>query len=208
MCTRQHRSTSATEHPLSVDSLLSSIAAPIVLFHESGEIHFANPAFHRLLITRDWIWVVDRRLRSRNRSIDKLGQNLRDLADGRIGNGTLVLQGKSRRESLLVGFGLVPGSRIVMCNFVDPFQTHSPKAAALKNLFGLTENESEVTAMIALGLDYREIAADRHVSVETIRSYAKSIFRKLDVRSRANVVSKVQAATLPLALLFTVPCGD
>ena len=207
MHNRQHNGASSAESTLSVSSLLSSIAAPIVLFYETGEIQQANPAFHELLATRDWLWIADRRLKSKGQAIAAFDQNVCQLAQGREHCVTMVIEGIEKRYPLLVGFGIVPGSRVVMCNFVDPFQTHSPRASALKSLFGLTENESQVTAMIAVGLDYKEIAADRRVSIETIRSYTKSIFKKLGVSSRASVVSTVQSATMPLGLLFAAPCG-
>jgi len=182
-------------------NLLDAIAAPIGLFLETGEINYANPALTRLVVEREWLWVVDRRLKSRGLSMERFDANVRELINGRAHQSSMVFKDTDKRRALLVGFNVIPDYPLALCHFVDPFETHSPRASELKALFGLTENESQVTAMIAIGLDYKEIAKDRQVSPETIRSYTKSIFRKIGVHSRANLVSVVQSATLPLRLV-------
>lgn len=183
---------------VSVDNLLAAIAAPIVLFQQSGEIQHANASFDELIATRDWLWIADRRLRCSHASISELELSVHEIAGGRHRRATIVLKGAGKRQALLVGLSALDGNRAVLSSFVDPFQTRCPKIAELKALFGLTENESQVAALIAVGLDYKQIADCRRVSLETIRSYNKSIFRKLGVNSRASVVSTLQSATLPL----------
>jgi DNA-binding CsgD family transcriptional regulator len=201
MLEQQNNGLGETETALSVPTLLDAMAAPMGLFGESGEISYANRALKQLIAERDWLWIVDRRLKCRGLSIDDFNANTRDLIDGNEFQASMVLKGTDKRHALLVGFNLVAGQPLALCTFVDPFKTHAPEASELKALYGLTENESQVTALIAVGLDYKEIAAHRNVAPETIRSYTKSIFRKLGVSSRANVVSAAQSATLPLRVV-------
>lgn len=50
----------------------------------------------------------------------------------------------------------------------------------------LTERETEVLQSIAEGKSYSKIALDLFVSKETVRSHIKNIYRKLEVRNKAD----------------------
>lgn len=186
-------------HNLSVAELLCAIETPLVLFGESTVVHHANPAFYQMLAACDWLWIEKRRLKCSHAGVAELDQIVRKMISGQRTHASMVLKGADKRQALVIGFTALEGHREVLGNFVDPFRTRCPKASALRALYGLTENESQVTAMIASGLDYKQIADFRGVSIETIRSYSKAIFKKLGVNSRASVVSAVQSATLPLS---------
>jgi DNA-binding NarL/FixJ family response regulator len=54
---------------------------------------------------------------------------------------------------------------------------------------GLTVRESEALAMLVSGLSNREIALAMFVSVDTIKTHLASVYRKLDVRNRAEAVA-------------------
>jgi DNA-binding NarL/FixJ family response regulator len=60
----------------------------------------------------------------------------------------------------------------------------------------LTDRELEVLQFVRLGLSNKEIAVRLHISMGTVRAHLRSIFRKLDVTSRAG------AAASPLASPF------
>jgi DNA-binding NarL/FixJ family response regulator len=53
---------------------------------------------------------------------------------------------------------------------------------------GLTDRESEILALITQGRSNSEIAALSYLSPNTIKSYIRSIYRKIDVRSRTQAV--------------------
>ncbi len=53
----------------------------------------------------------------------------------------------------------------------------------------LTPREADVFAQLMLGRSNGEIAAELSVSVETVRTHARSVFRKLGVRSRRELSS-------------------
>jgi DNA-binding NarL/FixJ family response regulator len=52
----------------------------------------------------------------------------------------------------------------------------------------LTERETEVLQSIAEGKSYSKIALDLFVSKETVRSHIKNIYRKLEVRNKADAL--------------------
>ena len=77
------------------------------------------------------------------------------------------------------------GSRVVSPEFRRPHDAAWPG-----HDFGLTAVESEVAAFLAEGLSNRSIAdALLCISEHTVKSHLKSVFRKVDVTSRAQAVA-------------------
>jgi DNA-binding CsgD family transcriptional regulator len=67
---------------------------------------------------------------------------------------------------------------------------------SLQHAFRLTASEACIAAALAKGQSPGQIAADRGVSLQTIRSQIKSIYARLDVRSQGELVSRITAASL------------
>jgi len=53
---------------------------------------------------------------------------------------------------------------------------------------GLTERECEVISMVTHGVSNAEIAASLHLSINSVKSYVRSAYRKIGVNSRAQAV--------------------
>jgi two-component system, NarL family, response regulator LiaR len=53
---------------------------------------------------------------------------------------------------------------------------------------GLTPRESEVLAFITQGLSNQEIAANLYLSINSVKSYIRTAYRKLGVASRSQAV--------------------
>jgi DNA-binding NarL/FixJ family response regulator len=53
---------------------------------------------------------------------------------------------------------------------------------------GLTARESEALALLVHGLSNREIAEAMYVSIDTVKTHLANVYRKLDVRNRAEAV--------------------
>jgi DNA-binding NarL/FixJ family response regulator len=71
-----------------------------------------------------------------------------------------------------------------------------PAAAPTGVLAALTEREREVLEWIATGFTNREIAARVHLSPETVKKHASTIFRKLGVRNRTEAAHLAREALL------------
>jgi PAS domain S-box-containing protein len=78
----------------------------------------------------------------------------------------------------------------------DPAGTHralrtvqDSLAAAVAEKYGFTETDLAVIALLAKGLSNREIAADVHLSPNTIKDRVSKIMRALGARSRAEAVA-------------------
>jgi DNA-binding CsgD family transcriptional regulator len=69
----------------------------------------------------------------------------------------------------------------------------SEVAPIIIEAYGLTVRELEVTRMVARGHKTSEIGAALHLSPHTVRDYIKSVFEKVGVSSRGELVSKLFA---------------
>lgn len=71
---------------------------------------------------------------------------------------------------------------------VAQFFRHRAKGS--DELRSLSQREAEVLGLIARGLSNKEVGERLSLSVETIRSYLKSIYTKMHVHSRTEAVAK------------------
>jgi DNA-binding CsgD family transcriptional regulator len=56
---------------------------------------------------------------------------------------------------------------------------------------GLTAREAEVVDLLCAGLAVKEVARELVISVHTARDHVKAIHRKVDVRSRAELLVRL-----------------
>ena len=57
---------------------------------------------------------------------------------------------------------------------------------------GLSDREQDVLTGIATGATNREIAAELHLSPHTVKEHTSAVYRKLEVRNRAEAVQRAQ----------------
>lgn len=69
-----------------------------------------------------------------------------------------------------------------------PASLMTPPGPADARLASITEREREVLSQVARGLRSKEIARQLAISDETVNAHVKSIYRKLQVHSRAQLV--------------------
>lgn len=67
-------------------------------------------------------------------------------------------------------------------------QLDPPEHAWPGSDLGLTERESHILAMLTTGLRNAEIAEALYVSIDTVKTHLRSVYRKLGVRNRAEAV--------------------
>jgi RNA polymerase sigma factor (sigma-70 family) len=94
-------------------------------------------------------------------------------------------------EELLVAIqdvhrGGSPMTSHIARKVVQSFQ-QSPASKATENL---SPREQEVLELLAKGFLYKEIADQLHISFETVHTYIRRIYEKLQVRSRTEAVAK------------------
>lgn len=69
-------------------------------------------------------------------------------------------------------------------------QFFSKPVADTANVSGLTPGEREFLDQLARGYAYKEIAGRMNISIDTVRSYVRTVYEKLHVHSRTEAVVK------------------
>ena len=80
-----------------------------------------------------------------------------------------------------------PMSPAIARKVVQKFRTPVNKKSQSKNL---TPREQQILEKLAQGSLYKEIAWDLDIGVETVRTHLRSIYKKLQVRTRTEAVVK------------------
>jgi len=78
-------------------------------------------------------------------------------------------------------------ARLVVQSFQKPV---AAAPVADKSLSELSEREQQVLDLLAQGLIYKEIAEKLQISYETVHTYIRRIYEKLQVRTRTEAVAK------------------
>jgi DNA-binding NarL/FixJ family response regulator len=78
-------------------------------------------------------------------------------------------------------------ARLVVQSFQKPA---APASAAGGELSELSEREQQVLDLLAQGLIYKEIADKLNIGYETVHTYIRRIYEKLQVRTRTEAVAK------------------
>jgi len=73
---------------------------------------------------------------------------------------------------------------------VQSFQKTAGQQQAADELSELSEREQQVLDLLAQGLIYKEIADKLNISYETVHTYIRRVYEKLQVRTRTEAVAK------------------
>jgi len=68
---------------------------------------------------------------------------------------------------------------------------HKPKSDPHESTYHLTTRETEIVNELLKGLTYKEIAAILDISAFTVNAHLKSVYAKMDVRSKSELISKI-----------------
>ena len=75
-----------------------------------------------------------------------------------------------------------------------PDRGKEPGLTPVSRVNELTARETEIVSRLAGGQRPTVIAVHCHISVHTVRNHLKSIYRKLDVHSQLELVSKLRGS--------------
>jgi len=80
----------------------------------------------------------------------------------------------------------------------DPNKRRPPSMDALKQLFNFSNSEAKLAFGLAQGLDIKEVAENMEVTVQTARTYLRSLFEKTNTNRQADLVrTLITAIPLP-----------
>jgi DNA-binding CsgD family transcriptional regulator len=112
---------------------------------------------------------------------------------------TARVRAASGRWVLVRGSVVVNGTRDRAAVTLEAARTHE-LATLIVAAHGLTARERRVTELVAQGLSTAAIAARLHVSAFTVQDHLKSVFEKLGVSSRGELVARLFVDHYPIAL--------
>jgi DNA-binding NarL/FixJ family response regulator len=100
---------------------------------------------------------------------------------------------RSKSAEILDAIKEVIGGGSPMTAHIARKVVHSFQArgASIDPMANLAEREREVLDLLAQGFMYKEIADKLGIGFETVRTYVRRIYEKLQVRSRTEAVAKV-----------------
>lgn len=69
----------------------------------------------------------------------------------------------------------------------------------LQEEYHLTQREAEITIPLSQGRSTTYIAATLYLSDNTVRTYVKNIYAKMDIHSKQDLIDYIRALKLPRA---------
>ena len=82
---------------------------------------------------------------------------------------------------------------MIAAKVLDYFQRERKKSVELQES-NLTEKENEILKCLVKGFSYKEIASQVHITVDTLNSHIKNIYRKLNAHSRSELAARYGSA--------------
>lgn len=85
--------------------------------------------------------------------------------------------------------GESPMNGMIAAKMLEYFQRQGKRESQLED-YNLTSREKDILQLLIRGNSYKEIAHSLRISVETLNSHIKNIYRKLDVHSRSELAAR------------------
>ena len=174
-----------------VEQALESVGVPSYVLDETGVVRWINAAAERLVGDvrgRHFTSVVAAEDRQRARELFSrkvLGSQATDAA------GVFVSTTGTRVAVEISAVPLMNGERVVgVFGLFEGGLGEAPTAPPAH----LTPRQVEVLRLLEQGRSTKQIAAELHLSPETVRNHVRRLFRALGVNSRLEAVAAARAA--------------
>jgi PAS domain S-box-containing protein len=170
-----------------VESAISRVRVPAYVIDSYGIIRWINPAAEKIVGDvrgRHLTSVVAPEENRRAREI--FTRNLHGPADGSDNRGVVLSVEGERVEVELSAVPLTSGGRVIGVFGQVKSIEDSPAPAPPPDL---TPRQAEVLRLLQHGHSTKQIAAELHLSVETVRNHIRRILKTLGVHSRLEAVA-------------------
>jgi PAS domain S-box-containing protein len=174
-----------------VERALDSVGVPSYVLDTTGIVRWINPAAERLLGDirgRHYTSVVAPEESRRAREL--FSQKVLGTAPATEAAGFLVSTAGTRVPVELSAVPLMNGERVVG---VFGLIEERPDERATAPHPHLTPRQVEVLRLLEQGRSTKQIAAELHLSIETVRNHIRRLFRALGVNSRLEAVAAARA---------------
>jgi DNA-binding NarL/FixJ family response regulator len=120
---------------------------------------------------------------------DSVSHNLlKTISEAGILN--ILLQNSEPQEILTAVFAALKGKKYYSSDILDMIMEPLDLKITAGREVQLTNTEREIVRQIASGLTTKDIATDRNISIHTVSTHRKNIFRKLDVSNASELIMK------------------
>ena len=175
-----------------VEKALESVGVPSYVLDEMGIVRWINPAAERLLGDirgRHFTSVIAPEDRPRAR--ERFAQKMLGTSVATEATGHLVSSAGARVPVEVSSVALTSGETVVgVFGLIDGRPDDSPTAPPPH----LTPRQVEVLRLLEQGRSTKQIAAELHLSPETVRNHIRRLFQALGVNSRLEAVAAARAA--------------
>jgi PAS domain S-box-containing protein len=176
-----------------VELALESVGVPSYVVDTAGVVRWINPAAERLVGDvrgRQFTSVVAPEDTGRAREL--FAQKVLGLAPATEATGVLVSNAGTRVSVEISAVPLKNGERVVgVFGLFNERPDDNPTAPHPH----LTPRQVEVLRLLEQGRSTKQIAAELHLSTETVKNHIRGIFRALGVNSRLEAVAAARAAS-------------
>jgi PAS domain S-box-containing protein len=170
-----------------VERALEDVGVPSYVLDETGIVRWLNPAAERLLGNvrgRHFTSVVAPEDSRRAREL--FSKKLLGTAPSTDSRGVLVSRAGKRVAVEISSARLMSGDRVV--GVFGLFEGRPDEAPTAPHAH-LTPRQTEVLRLLEQGRSTKQIAAELHLSTETVRNHIRHLLRALDVNSRLEAVA-------------------
>jgi PAS domain S-box-containing protein len=175
-----------------VEQALENVGVPSYVLDETGFVRWINAAAERLVGDvrgRHFTSVVAPEDSRRAREL--FSQKVLGTAPATEATGVLVSTAGTRVAVELSAVPLMSGERVVgVFGLIEERPDDNPTAPPAH----LTPRQVEVLRLLEQGRSTKQIAAELHLSTETVRNHVRRLFLALGVNSRLEAVATARAA--------------
>ena len=176
-----------------VEQALEDVGVPSYVVDATGIVRWLNPAAERLLGDvrgRQFTSVIAPEDRPAAR--ERFAQKMLGTSPASEATGHLVSTAGTRMPVEVSSVPLKNGERVVgVFGLIEERPDDSPTAPPPN----LTPRQVEVLRLLEQGRSTKQIAAELHLSPETVRNHVRRLFRALGVNTRLEAVAAARAAS-------------
>lgn len=189
----------------SLAALVNALPKPSFVLNEQAEIRFANARAEQFLKQEKRLKVKNQRLQFNEREHqDAFLRSSTQIIRASMGmdgfDSDVVILKRDDAANLMMTLTPIEGGEQafsgVLVTVYDGKQRQLPSAAMIASYFALSASESQLCADLLQGWSLKEIAAQRHKSEATLRSYLKQIFLKTGVNRQSQLICALLSALM------------
>ena len=176
-----------------VEQALEDVGVPSYVVDATGIVRWLNPAAERLLGDvrgRQFTSVIAPEDRPAAR--ERFAQKMLGTSPASEATGHLVSTAGTRMPVEVSSVPLKDGERVVgVFGLIEERPDDTPRTPPPN----LTPRQVEVLRLLEQGRSTKQIAAELHLSPETVRNHVRRLFRALGVNTRLEAVAAARAAS-------------